>query len=176
MITTPVPPLTPRLRSLGVHLRPRTEMDADFLRDVYFAYRWEEVERTGWPEVVRRAFLADQHRLQCRHYEEHYPDAAYSVVEEHGQPVGRLYTLYSADDLRIMDIALMPQARGKGLGGALLEAVLRQAGALGAARISIHVEQNNPARRLYERQGFSRVGEAGVYDLLERRPDLVTVH
>lgn len=176
MIFTPLPPLTPELRRLGISLRPRTDADADFLRDVYFAYRWEEVAQTGWPEPVRLAFLSDQHRLQRHHYDLHYADASFAVVEEHGRPIGRLYTLCSARDMRIVDIGLMPEARGRGLGGALLKAVLAQAPTLGATKISIHVEQNNPARRLYERLGFVKAGEANVYDRLELPLAPETVH
>lgn len=167
MLQTPPPPLTSALRERGVVLRVREPEDAAFLKTVYMAYRWEELDPTGWPDTTKAAFLSDQYRMQTAHYDQHYPDAAYCVVEENGQKVGRLYVLFSAGDLRVMDIALMPEARGRGLGGALLDAVLRQAGALGADKVSIHVEQNNPARRLYARLGFTEIEARGPYTLME---------
>lgn len=167
MIYTPVPALTQDLRDRGVVLRPREPGDAEFLLAVYMAYRWEELAPTGWPEAAKIAFLGDQYRMQTAHYDQHYPDAAYCVIEDNGERVGRLYVLFSAGDLRIMDIALMPEARGRGLGGALLNAVLEQARALNAAKVSIHVEQSNPARGLYSRLGFVEAETLGLYSLME---------
>jgi ribosomal protein S18 acetylase RimI-like enzyme len=68
-----------------------------------------------------------------------------------------------------MDIALAPPFRRRGIGTALLDALIAEAQASGRT-LSIHVETNNPARRLYERLGFAKAGEHGVYLLLERAP------
>jgi ribosomal protein S18 acetylase RimI-like enzyme len=69
---------------------------------------------------------------------------------------------------RIVDIALLPEQRGKGIGTALLRDLLAEADGTGK-RVTIHVERLNPALRLYERLGF-RVAEEGVYLFLERPP------
>jgi ribosomal protein S18 acetylase RimI-like enzyme len=68
-----------------------------------------------------------------------------------------------------MDIALAPAYRGRGIGSGLLRSLIAEAQA-SARKLSIHVESNNPARRLYERLGFRVAGEHGVYVLLERAP------
>jgi ribosomal protein S18 acetylase RimI-like enzyme len=72
-------------------------------------------------------------------------------------------------DLRIVDIALLPEFRAQGLGSGLIEAVFAAARVTGS-KVSIHVENFNPARRLYERLGFIEVGEHGVYRRMEWQP------
>ncbi|HEX6939117.1 MAG TPA: GNAT family N-acetyltransferase, partial [Longimicrobiales bacterium] len=67
------------------------------------------------------------------------------------------------------DIALLPEHRGRGIGTALLEALIAEADAAGKP-VSIHVEQYNPARRLYARLGFREVEDLGVYVFMERPP------
>jgi ribosomal protein S18 acetylase RimI-like enzyme len=72
-------------------------------------------------------------------------------------------------DIRIMDIALAPGFRGRGIGTSLLRSLMDEADE-SARKVSIHVEQNNPARSLYDRLGFLPAGEHGVYVLMERPP------
>jgi ribosomal protein S18 acetylase RimI-like enzyme len=68
-------------------------------------------------------------------------------------------------DIRIMDITLAPAFRGRGIGSGLLRSLISEVE--GSRRtVSIHVEINNPARRLYERLGFEYAGEHGVYLLM----------
>lgn len=164
---TPLPAVSQRLSSLGVSLRASRPDDDAFLRDVYVAYRWEETEASGWPQAVRLAFLHDQHRMQDLHYRKHYEGAAFAVIEVGGERAGRLYLQRSSSDLRIVDIALMPPFRNRGIGRALLEAAQDLGRTLGVATVSIHVEQSNPAQRLYERLGFRKVELRGIYHLLE---------
>ena len=85
------------------------------------------------------------------------------------EPAGRLYVARWEDEIRIVDIALLPAFRGRGIGGALLGDLIAEADAAGKP-LSIHVEQNNPARSLYERLGFEEAGEFGVYVLMKRAP------
>jgi ribosomal protein S18 acetylase RimI-like enzyme len=170
MLQTTLPAVPEALRARGVRLRPCRDEDAEFLREVYVAYRWEEMQASGWPEAARRAFLHDQHRLQDAHYRQHYQGAARGVIEVAGQPAGRLYLYHCGHELRIVDVAFLPDFRGQGLGGAMITAVQQQAAALGIPRVSIHVERNNPALRLYQRLGFGLVEERSLYWLLEWRP------
>jgi ribosomal protein S18 acetylase RimI-like enzyme len=87
------------------------------------------------------------------------------VIELDGSRAGRLYVHRGARDIRIMDIALMPEFRGQRIGSDLLRSLIAEAEASGRT-LSIHVEHNNPARRLYERLGFQFAGEHGVYVLM----------
>jgi len=144
------------------------EADLPFVAVLYASTRAEEVALTGWPIDGQRAFLAQQHEAQHSHYRIHYADMAWLILERDGEPVGRLYLDERTDELRIVDISLLPGARGLGFGRALLEDVQDLARAGGKA-VSIHVEKNNPARQLYDRIGFAFVEDKGVYDLLEWR-------
>ncbi len=166
---TAVPKLTADLAAKGVVLRPCRDADAKFLCDVYVESRWDEMAATGWPAETVRAFLRDQYRLQDLHYRKYYADAAWCVIEIGGERAGRLYVLLQDGDLRIVDIALMPAFRNRGIGGALLKAIQDQAAATtyGAVKVSVYVEQSNPAIRLYERLGFRFVATRGPYHLLE---------
>lgn len=153
---------------LPEHLRLRLITDADlpFLERVYASTRTEELAQTDWSAQQTSDFLAFQFRAQHQHYLAHYRDAGFFVVEHDGLAVGRLYLHWRGDELRIVDISLLPEARGRGLGGTLLQALMAQAAAE-AKSVSIHVEQMNPAMRLYLRLGFRKVGEHGIYHLMQ---------
>ncbi len=85
------------------------------------------------------------------------------------QPVGRLYVIRWDHEIRIVDIALLPQFRRSGIGSSLLQNILAE-GARSGKTVTIHVEQFNPAMRLYERLGFQEIGEVGVYYRMEWSP------
>jgi ribosomal protein S18 acetylase RimI-like enzyme len=162
------PPIR-RAAAFDVTYRPMAEEDLPFIAALFASTRAEEVAQTGWPEAMQRAFLAQQHQAQHHHYQAHFPDAEWLVVEAAGAPIGRLYLDERDDDLHLIDISLVPERRGAGIGTAILRDLLDQARALGKT-ITLYVEAPNPARRLYQRFGFNPEGEAGVYELMVWRP------
>ena len=152
-----------------VSLRPTTEADEDFLRTVYAATREEELALVDWTEAQKSAFLRMQFDAQDKHYREAYGNAQFLVIERDRRPVGRLYISRRERDIRIMDIALLAEGRNAGVGTALLREILDEA-ARASKSVSIHVERFNRAMRLYERLGFTKVDEHGVYYLMEWKP------
>ena len=150
-------------------LRPVAGDDREFLVDLYASVREPELAHVPWDAAARRAFVEQQFVAQDAHYREHYPGATLDVIEVDGVPAGRLYVHRGPSDIRIMDIALTPEFRRRGVGSGLLRSLIAEAEASGR-KLSIHVEANNPARRLYERLGFRLAGEHGVYVLMERTP------
>ncbi|UOK70410.1 GNAT family N-acetyltransferase [Ancylobacter polymorphus] len=154
---------------LPVSLRREAPDDAPFLAALFASVRGPEFEGNGWPDEVRDAFLADQFRLQVIHYARFYAGAEFLIVERQGVPIGRLYIHRSSGDHRIVDISLLPEARNQGIGGALLDMACAEADRLGRP-VSIHVEKNNPAQRLYRRKGFTPAGESGPSWLMIRAP------
>lgn len=166
-----MPPCLRRAGALGVSVRPMIDEDLPFAAAVYASTRAEELAQTGWPAEMQQAFLAQQHEAQHHYYRSHYPDAEWLIVECGGAPVGRLYLVECEREFRVIDIALLPAARGRGIGSTLLADILAAAAAAGK-NVSIHVERNNPALRLYHRLGFALVEDQGVYLLLERKPEI----
>ena len=113
-----------------------------------------------------------QFRAQDTYYRGQFKRASFLVVELEGEPIGRLYTDRREDEIRILDIALLPEYRGRGLGSALMQEILAEAAEASKA-VRIHVERFNPALRLYERLGFRHCQDQGVYLLMECLPTAV---
>jgi ribosomal protein S18 acetylase RimI-like enzyme len=164
-----MPPPIKAAAPFGVRYRAADDRDLPFLAAVYAWTRIQELEPTGWSDEVKRGFLISQFEAQHRHYREHYPNAEWLVIERDGKAIGRLYIDQWPEEIRLIDIALLPEARGGGVGGAILADVMAEAEAAGKP-LTIHVEKNNPAMRLYRRLGFEPVDEHGIYDLMEWRP------
>jgi len=120
-----------------------------------------------WDDAEKDAFLRMQFDAQDTWWRENYADTTYDVVEVDGEPAGRLYVHRGEREIRIVDIALLPEHRGSGIGTSLLHDLLAEADALGKS-VTIHVERLNPALRLYERLGFALAEDKGVYLFLER--------
>jgi ribosomal protein S18 acetylase RimI-like enzyme len=153
-----------------IDLRRQEEADRDFLRLLYRSFRWEELAGVpGWDDAGKIAFLDQQFALQYHHYATHYADSDFRIVTEDDAPIGRLAIDRSAsDEIRIVDIGFLPERRGSGLGTQLLRTILDEARDSGK-RVTIHVEQFNPAQTLYRRLGFVAVEERGPYWFMEWR-------
>ena len=154
----------------GIALRPQRNGDTGFLRRLYASTRENELSRLPWTEEEKQSFLTMQFQAQTRHYGSYFGDAELLVVEDAAGPIGRLYLQRRDDEIRVVDIALLPEHRGRGIGGALMRRVLDEARRAGVA-CRIHVEAANPALHLYRRLGFRQVNESGVYLLMEWRQD-----
>jgi GNAT superfamily N-acetyltransferase len=166
MARTANPP-RPHAVEARVALRPSTPADRDLLRDVYGSTRTAELALMPWPDEQKRSFVEFQFVAQDRYYREHYDPATFDVIEVDGEPVGRLYVARWPEEIRIVDIALLPAQRGRGVGTRLLRELMREAADAGKC-LSIHVEHENPARSLYARLGFVQVEDRGVYQLMKR--------
>ncbi|VIO67139.1 GNAT family N-acetyltransferase [Bradyrhizobium ivorense] len=161
-----------RAADAGLTFRPIVDTDLSFLARVYVSTRIEELAVTDWSDAQKMAFLHDQFRGQHAHYQKYYPEADWLVTAHAGQDIGRFYIERWPSQHRIIDIAFLPEHRGRGHGEALLRDVMDEAAAAGKD-VSIHVEKLNPAMRLYRRLGFAVEEDKGVYDLMRwKRPNL----
>ena len=161
--------MTPQLRTTKTKLRPITDDDDEFLLAVYSSTRADEMAMVPWSQQQKDEFLRFQFDAQSKYYAEQFPKAAFDVVMLDGEPIGRLYVDRRPDEIRLIDIALLPEHRGSGLGGAIMREILAE-GEANDKLVRIHVEQNNPALRLYHRLGFEQIEEQGVYYLMEWTP------
>ncbi len=145
-----------------ITFRPITDADADFLLRVYSSTRTEELAMMPWTEEQKAAFCRMQFHAQHTHYQQHYSQASFDIMERGGQAIGRLYVDRTARGLEIIDITLLPEFRRAGLGTKLLRDLQEEARAAGKP-LWIYVEKFNPALRLYQRLGFRETEDAGVY-------------
>jgi GNAT superfamily N-acetyltransferase len=150
-------------------LTPIGPDDAELLLRIYASTRAEELAGVAWSDAQREVFLRQQFTAQHAYYQEHYAGASFDVIRVEGRPCGRLYVARWPREIRVMDIALLPECRNEGLGGRVLAALLAEARAAGLP-VTIHVERMNRALRFYERLGFRVKEDKGVYLFLEWLP------
>jgi ribosomal protein S18 acetylase RimI-like enzyme len=158
-----------RAADSGLTFRRSTDADLPFLARVYASTRAEELAVTPWSDAQKAAFLDMQFRAQHADYRKNYPEADWLVTMRAGEDIGRLYIERWPTQHCLIDIAFLPEHRGKGLGEALLRDLMDEAAAAGRT-VSIYVEKFNPAMRLYRRLGFTTEEDKGVYDLMRWSP------
>ncbi len=150
-----------------ISFRSTENGDSGFLKDLYRSSRQHEMDLlTEWTEDMKDAFITQQFHAQDQYYRENYLNARFHVTLYDQEPIGRFYTQKRDDEIRIMDIIIKSGYRRTGLGTHLIRSVMEEAIQEGLA-VRIHVEYNNPALRLYHRLGFRKIGENGIYFLLE---------
>jgi ribosomal protein S18 acetylase RimI-like enzyme len=115
-------------------------------------------------------FLKMQFEAQRRSYESAYPQAEHQIVEQDGQPIGRIMVVRNEDSALLVDIALLSEHRALGIGERLLRELLLQS-SRDRVPVRLQVLKTNPALRLYERLGFTRTSEDQMYIQMECRPD-----
>jgi len=142
-------------------LRDATPSDRAFLLALYTSTRADEFAQLGWPPDMERAFMQLQFEAQRGDYERRHPGARCRIVELRACPVGRLWTARERDRIVVLDISIVDDLRGLGLGTACLRGVQRQAASAGLG-VELQVVVGNPAQRLYERLGFRATGESGI--------------
>ena len=155
-----------------VALRPAGPEDESFLFRVYASSREAEISATGWDEAQKFAFLEMQYRAQSTSYRANLR-AWYDVIVVGGLDAGRLLVDRSGSVISLADIGLLPEDRGKGIGGVVIRAVLDEA-AQARLPVRLHVEPFNSALRLYQRLGFRAIGEHAIYTHMEWVPILST--
>ena len=153
-----------------VSFRSVRDEDSTFLEKVYGSTREAELAPVPWSTEQKAAFIAQQFRAQTESYRTNYPGAQFLILVVDGADAGRLYLHHRTAEIRIMDVALLPAFRNRGIGSAVLKRI-QQEGSATNRRVSIHVEVFNPAMRLYERIGFKPVSSTEVYVLMEWIPE-----
>jgi ribosomal protein S18 acetylase RimI-like enzyme len=154
-----LPPASPTLRTANLE-------DDPFMLEVYSSTRADEMALVNWTDEQKLAFLLMQFNAQKVSYERESPNAEYFVILNDGIPAGRLIVDRSSETLCLIDIALLPAHRNLGIGRSLIQRLQTEA-AEAAKCLRLHVENFNPAHRLYERLGFRKVDEFSFYWRME---------
>ena len=156
---------------MAITLRPITPEDEPFLFEVYAAARMEELAQVPWDEAQKDTFLTFQFTAQQQHYQTKFADADFSVILDAGAPMGRLYVDRRVDEIRILDIALLPAHQGRGIGRDLIRDLLAEAAAAGKP-VRIYVENyQHRAQALFKSLGFEQTEDHGVSVLMQWQPE-----
>jgi len=141
-------------------IRPVMPDDRDFLVGVYRSAREMELSMVPWDEAMKRSFVELQFDAQTSYYASEHPTARHSVIElTTGEPVGRIYVEHSEKVIEILDVTVLPEYRGRGIGSAIIASIVDDARASGRS-VQIYVETFNPSHRFFTSRGFA-IAETG---------------
>lgn len=155
---------------VGLCRRPVIPGDEPFLLVLYASTREEELALVEWAPGMLDAFLRQQFHAQQTHYRSYFPSGEHELVLRGDRPIGRIYLERSDEKLHLLDIALLPDERGRGVGSALMHELIAEAQRR-ELPVTLHVYSlDTRVLRWYEGLGFEVVGDAGMYHLMERRP------
>lgn len=145
----------------GLTLRDAVPSDRAFLLALYTSTRADEFAELGWPVEMERSFMQMQFEAQRGDYARRHPGALCQIIELRRCPVGRLWVAQDARSLTVLDISVVTDLRGQGIGTECLRRLQRRA-AEARLDIELQVVVGNPAQHLYERLGFRSIGDSGV--------------
>lgn len=147
--------------------RPVADTDAEFLLQVYASTRQEEMAMVDWTDAEKDAFLRGQLAAQKADYDARFPDACHEIILLDDRPIGQIWVGRTEEEIRLLDIALLPEYRGRGIGTTFLKELQEET--VRAAKPMRHCvyKENEPALGLYKRLGFNRVADLGMYYLME---------
>lgn len=156
-----MPPSPPPLT-----LRPASPADDPFLFRLSASTRQDELAALDWNAAQRDAFLRQQFAAQRAHYRAAFPHAAHDVILRGKTAIGAWIVDRNPAEIRLVDLALLPEFRRGGIGTELLRMLLDETRAA-RTPLRLHVLKPSPAVRLYTRLGFTPVGENGLYLKME---------
>ena len=150
------------LRNIGS--RAATEGDVCFLQELFASTRLPEMAFFGANEDQKRAFISMQFSILPRSY----PKAEHTIILAGNAPIGRTIIDRKSEELHLVDIALLPDFRNRGIGALLLRQLLDE-GRERHLPVRLQVFKYGDAVRFYERLGFQLIEDDGTYLKMEWR-------
>ncbi len=149
-------------------LRACDTSDDVFLAALYRSTR-DDLAPLAADEAMLAQLLALQHQAQVQGTRAMFPQAEHFLIARDGVPIGRLVLDRNDERIHLVDMALMPSARGHGTGGAILR-MLQQLAGDSALSLTLRVNvANTGARQLYRRHGFATHESNAVQESLHWR-------
>jgi GNAT superfamily N-acetyltransferase len=152
-----------------VVLRPVDPGDQPFLLKLYGTSREKELAQVEWAEGQKEVFLRWQFELQQTEYETRFPGSRYDVIVVDGVDAGRMWVGADAAQVRLLDIAILPDYQNRGVGTALIEQLIEEVRASNKQLRHMVFVYNDDAHRFYERLGFVVIEDLGGYKHMEWR-------
>jgi len=155
-------------------LRPAATEDYEDLVRIYAGTRAGELAQvTWWDDSQKLAFCRAQYDAQKGEYDARFPEAEYDVILLDGRTVGRLWIGRTDEEIRLLDIALVPSAQNHGVGTALLRRLIEESRRTGKRLRHMVFILNQDALRFYQRLGFRIFEDVGGYQHMEWRGENV---
>jgi ribosomal protein S18 acetylase RimI-like enzyme len=151
-----------------ITLRAATSDDEAFLRQLYASTRIDEFKWLNVPQQID-SLMTMQYDIRQAQYEAAYPDAESGIILQDDRPIGRMLIQEHDHEFVLVDIAILPEYRGAGIGSRLLQQLLDRAASADKA-VRLQVFKTNPAQRLYAKLGFAEVGEQSMYIEMTCKP------
>ena len=146
-----------------IHFRPAAESDIDFLYALHVATMKEYVDKTwGWDDTFQEAV-----------FRKNYVPAEIQVITFAEKDMGMLSLEERVEDVFLRAIEIHPDYQGQGIGTAIIQKIIVE-GTLKMKPVFLHVLKVNPAKKLYERLGFSVVNETPTH--FQMRTSLNLLH
>ena len=141
--------------ALGMlHLRPERDEDAPFRFKLFCESRPAEFALLQLDPAVFEQLMRFQFHAQTVTYRANFPDARFDIIERDRAPIGRIVVNRPGTMLHIVDQAIVPELRNRGLGTAIMKALMDEATRNGLpVRLKV-ASTNDPSMRLYRRLGF----------------------
>jgi len=153
-----------------VTLRPESPEDEPFIRRLIYATIAGELGASQWPEPMRSHLLAVQYTARRQLHRANFPEAASYVVDAGGADAGWAVVTTMPHAVQLVEIMILPELRGRGIGTAVIRHVLATAAAAGKpVRLNVNVT-NHSAVGLYQRLGFRRIEGDEVQHVMECLP------
>ncbi len=154
-------------------MKPVWAADEPLLFKVYSSTRQDELAQVVWSESDKEAFLQMQYQAQRQGYLKQFQTADWQLVLLDKLPIGRLIVDRRPQEVGLMDISLLTQYRNQGIGTVFIRQVMAEAVEKGLPMRLYVSKINEKAFRLYERLGFTVIGETGLHFWMEWLPDQV---
>jgi GNAT superfamily N-acetyltransferase len=147
------------IRETTFHLRRAGIADLEFLLTLYAQQRTAELEISGMDIVQRTLFIQSQFRARHLSYAALYPTASDQIIElECGTAIGRFLVERIEDEIRLVDIALIPEQQAHGIGTKLIRTPQLECEAH-QGTLKLQVLKGTLAEKLYRQLGFVATGE-----------------
>lgn len=154
----------------GLTIRPSKPTDRPFLELLHNTARKDLRYMVGERDYIE-SVIQMQFRAQTEGYGSQFPNAMYFIVEKQHERIGKVTIDFGPNEIRVMDIAFIPLAQGKGFGEEVIKCLQNAAAQAGAPLTLSVLSSNIQAKKLYLKLGFSVKNITPPYEFMAWIPE-----